>query len=48
MLGKILAAVVKAAFSNLGAKKTFDIATSKPAREVGKKIIKNEIKKRIK
>ena len=44
MLATILKAVVKA----LGAKKTVDLATSKPVREVGKKIIKREIKKRLK
>lgn len=48
MLGTILKAVVKVAFNNLGAKKTADILTSKPVREVGKKIIKREIKKRLK
>ncbi len=48
MLGTILKTVIKVAFSNLGAKKTADILTSKPVREVGKKIIKHEIKKRLK
>ena len=48
MLGKILGAVLKAAFKNLGAKKTMEIATSKPVREVGKQIIKHEIKKKFK
>ena len=48
MLTAILKAVLKAAFNNLGAKKTAELMTSKPVREVGKKIIKNEIKKRLK
>ena len=48
MLGTILKAVVKAAFSTLGTKKTAEIATTKPVREVGKKILKHEIKKRFK
>lgn len=48
MLGTILKTVLKVAFNNLGAKKTADILTSKPVREVGKKIIKREIKKRLK
>lgn len=48
MLGTILKTVVKVAVKNLGAKKTADILTSKTVREVGKKIIKHEIKKRLK
>ena len=48
LAGTILKAVLKAAFNNLGAKKTAEIVTSKPVREVGKKIIQHEIKKRIK
>ena len=48
LASSIVGAIFKAAFKNLGAKKTADILTSKPVREVGKKIIKNEIKKRLK
>ena len=48
LAGTILKAILKAAFNNLGAKKTAELATSKPVREVGKKIIKHEIKKRFK
>ena len=48
ILGSIVGGILKAAFNNLGAKKTVEIATSKPVREVGKKIIKHEIKKRLK
>ena len=44
LMGTILKAVVK----SLGAKKTAQLATSKPVREVGKKIIKHEINKRLK
>lgn len=44
----IVSALLKAAFKNLGAKKTAEIVTSKPVREVGKQIIKHEIKKRLK
>ena len=48
LVGSIVGAIVKAAFNNLGAKKTAQLATSKPVREVGKQIIKHEIKKRFK
>ena len=48
LAGTILKAVIKVAFNNLGAKKTAELVTSKPVREVGKKIIQHEIKKRIK
>lgn len=48
IVSSIVGAVLKAAFKNLGAKKTADILTSKPVREVGKRIIKHEIKKRFK
>ena len=44
MLTTILKAVVK----TLGAKNAFKVATSRPVRELGKKIIKHEIKKRLK
>ena len=44
----MLATILKAAVKALGAKNTVKIATSKPVREVGKKIIKHEIKKRFK
>ena len=47
LASSIVGAILKAAFKNLGAKKTADILTSKPVREVGKKIIKREIKKRL-
>lgn len=42
----MLATILKAAVKALGAKNTVKLATSKPVREVGKKIIKREIKKR--
>ncbi len=48
VLSSLIGTLLKAAFNNLGAKKTVDLATSKPVREVGKKIIKHEIKKRFK
>lgn len=48
LVSSIVGSILKAAFNNLGAKKTFDLATSKPVREIGKKIIKHEIKKRLK
>ena len=48
VVGNLLVTVLKVAFNNLSAKKTAELVTSKPVREVGKKIIKNEIKKRIK
>ena len=48
ILGSIVGSILKAAFNNLGAKKTAQLMTSKPVREVGKKIIKHEIKKRLK
>ena len=44
MLATILKSVVKV----LGAKNAVKVATSKPVRELGKKIIKHEIKKRLK
>lgn len=44
MLMTILKAVVK----SISAKNAVKVATSKPVREVGKKIIKHEIKKRLK
>lgn len=40
--------LVKAVVKVLGAKNTVKLATSKPVRELGKKIIKHEIKKRLK
>ena len=48
IVSSIVGAVLKAAFKNLGAKKTAQLVTSKPVREVGKRIIKHEIKKRFK
>ena len=48
IVSSLLGTILKAAFNNLGAKKTAQLATSKPVREVGKKIIKHEIKKRLK
>ena len=48
IVSSLLVSVLKAAFNNLGAKKTAELVTSKPVREVGKKIIKHEIKKRFK
>ena len=45
---KMLATILKAVVKALGAKNTVKLATSKPAREIGKKIIKHEIKKRLK
>ena len=48
LVGSIVGTLLKAAFNNLGAKKTAQLATSKPAREVGKKIITHEVKKRFK
>lgn len=48
LVGNIVGAILKAAFNNLGAKKTAQIVTSKPVREVGKQILKHEVKKRLK
>lgn len=48
LLGSLVGTILKATFNNLGAKKTAELVTSKPVREVGKKIIKQEIKKRLK
>ena len=48
IVSSLLGTLLKAAFKNLGAKKTAELVTSKPVREVGKKIIKHEIKKRLK
>ena len=48
IVSSLLGAILKTAFNNLGAKKTVGIATSKPVREIGKKIIKHEVKKRLK
>ncbi|MBR4903079.1 MAG: hypothetical protein IKZ53_00235 [Selenomonadaceae bacterium] len=48
LLGSLAETILKAAFNNLGAKKTAEIITSKPVREVGKQIIKHEIKKHLK
>lgn len=48
LLGSLVGTILKAAFNNLGAKKTAELVTSKPVREVGKQIIKHEIKKRLK
>ena len=48
VLSSLIGTLLKAAFNNLGAKKTAELVTSKPVREVGKKIIKHEIKKRLK
>lgn len=48
IVSSLLGTLLKAAFNNLGAKKTAELVTSKPVREVGKKIIKNEFKKRLK
>lgn len=47
-VSSLVGTLLKAAFKNLGAKKTVELATSKPVREVGKQIIKREIKKRLK
>lgn len=47
-VSSLIGTLLKAAFNNLGAKKTAELVTSKPVREVGKKIIKHEIKKRLK
>lgn len=44
MLMTILKAVVK----SIGAKNVVKIATSKPVRDLGKKIVEREIKKRLK
>ncbi|MBQ6296424.1 MAG: hypothetical protein IJK81_01785 [Selenomonadaceae bacterium] len=44
----LIRTILKSAFKNLGAKKTAELVTSKPVREFGKKIIKHEIKKRLK
>ena len=48
VVSSLLGAILRAAFNNFGAKKTVGLATSKPVREIGKKIIKNEVKKRLK
>lgn len=48
IVSSLIGTILKAAFKNLGAKKTAELVTSKPVREVGKKIIKHEIKKRLK
>lgn len=48
MLGKILLGVVKALINTIGAKNTAKLATSKPVREIGKQIIKHEVKKILK
>lgn len=48
LASSIVTTILKAAFKNLGAKKTAEIVTSKTVREVGKKIIKHELKKRLK
>ena len=48
IVSSLLGTFLKATFNNLGAKKTAELVTSKPVREVGKKIIKHEIKKRLK
>ena len=42
---KILKGIVKVAFNVLGAKNTAKLATSKPVREIGKQVVKHEIKK---
>ena len=44
MLMTILKAVVK----TIGAKNAVKVATSKPVRDLGKKIVEREIKKRLK
>ena len=44
----MLTTLVKAVVKVLGAKNAVKVATSKPVRELGKKIIKHEIKKRFK
>ena len=48
VVSSLLGTLLKAAFNNFGAKKTAELVTSKPVREIGKKIIKHEIKKRLK
>ena len=48
IVSSLIGTILKSAFKNLGAKKTAELVTSKPMREVGKKIIKHEIKKRLK
>ena len=44
----MLATIVKAVVKVLGAKNAVKVATSKPVREIGKKIIKHETKKQLK
>ena len=50
LIGEIemLTTIIKAVVKVLGAKNAVKVATSKPVRELGKKIIKHEIKKRLK
>ena len=48
IVSSIVGALLKAAFKNLSAKKTVELVTSKPVRDVGKKIIQHEFKKRFK
>ena len=45
---EMLTTILKAVVKTLGAKNAVKVATSKPVRELGKKIIKHEIKKRLK
>ena len=44
----MLATILKAVVKTIGAKNVVKVATSKPVRELGKKIIKHENKKRLK
>ncbi|MBR4152014.1 MAG: hypothetical protein IKT98_03570 [Selenomonadaceae bacterium] len=44
----MLTTLFKAVVKTLGAKKTAELVTSKPVREIGKQTIKHEIKKRLK